>query len=191
MRTFLVFALMTLLSQVSNCQNRWVSTSGNDSNLGTKESPYLTINRSLESSFDTLFVVGGTYTTYIDQLSFGTSARQIVITTAPEKLNITFNGNSFILTDDENIFSVELNSTYMTIIQDWANPPVKYYNTAVTTYTNKNDCPVGYSGSREYYTVVAKLYSSLISQVDAQNKAKADALRNKQVWANQKGTCIK
>jgi hypothetical protein len=189
-----LLTILFLLTCVATChgQNRWVAKTGNDSNTGTKASPYLTISKAISTTFDTLYPIAGTYDEYIDKLSFGTGEKQLIITAPPQLLHITFNGASFILKDDENVFSVELNNFKATITQqDWNNPVSVYYNTSVTSYTTKNDCPAGYTGSREYYTVVEKLYSSLISQVDAQNKAKADALRNKQLWANHKGVCTK
>jgi hypothetical protein len=68
---------------------------------------------------------------------------------------------------------------------------VTYFNTKVTTWATRNNCPSGYKGTRVYYYVLAKQYSSVISQADAQAKAQADATRNKQAYANLKGGCIR
>lgn len=191
MKTTILILLFLFCLITCRGQNLWVSKTGNDNNTGTFEKPYLTISKAQSVIFDTLFVVGGTYTEYIDRLSFGIGDKQIIISAPPQTVNVTFRGNSFILKDDENVFSVEMGNYQMLTTPNILNTTTVYYNTTVTTYINKSDCPIGYTGSREYYTVVAKLYSSLISQTDAQNKAKADAARNKQIWANQVGICTK
>jgi hypothetical protein len=191
MKKLLLALFILVVAFTCKAQNYWVSKSGNDSNAGTKAAPFLTIGKAYTLLFDTLWTVEGVYTEYIDKLTFGIGGKEFIITAPPQKITVSFKGNSFILWDDENVFSVEMGNYQMASSPQIYDPTMKYYNTTVTTYINKYDCPAGYTGSREYYTVVAKLYSSLISQADAQTKAKADALRNKQIWANQRGTCIK
>ena len=185
--------ILFFLTCMATChdQNRWVSKTGNDNNSGTKDSPFATIGKALTLPFDTFWTTEGIYSEYIDKLTFGIGGKEIIVTAPPQKITISFTGKSFILYDDENTFSVEFVNYQMASSPQIYDPTPKFYNTTVTTYINKSDCPIGYTGSREYYTVVAKLYRSLISQTDAQNKAKADALRNKQAWANQVGTCTK
>ncbi len=54
---------------------------------------------------------------------------------------------------------------------------------------NKNNCAVGGVGSTVTYTVVSGVYTSAISQADADTKAQNDVYANGQVYANTNGTC--
>ena len=191
MKKLLIILLFLTCMATCHGQNRWVSKTGNDNNAGTKAAPYLTIGKASTVLFDTVWTVEGIYTEYIDRLSFGIGNKEFIVSAPPQKITISFVGKSFILYDDENTFSVEFGNFQMASSPQIYDSTKKYYNTTVTTYINKSDCPAGYTGSREYYTVVSKLYSSLISQADAQAKAKADAARNRQIWANQVGVCTK
>ncbi|HZK96950.1 MAG TPA: DUF5977 domain-containing protein [Prolixibacteraceae bacterium] len=64
-----------------------------------------------------------------------------------------------------------------------------YYSTQVSGTATKNSCGTGYTGSTVTYTVVANKYSSTVSQEDANAKASADLIGNKQTYANENGTC--
>jgi hypothetical protein len=64
-----------------------------------------------------------------------------------------------------------------------------FYNTIQTGTATKNNCGAGYTGSTVTYTVPAHTYSSITSQVDADNQAIADVAANKQTYANTNGTC--
>jgi hypothetical protein len=189
MKKTLMILFLLVVAFTCKAQNYWISKSGNDSNAGTKAAPFLTISKASTLLFDTLWVVDGSYSEYIDKLTFGIGGKEIIISAPPQQITVTFKDKSFILRDDADVFWVELGNYQMSSSPQIYDPTMKYYNTTVTTYINKSDCPAGLTGSREYYTVVAKLYSSLISQTDAQNKAKADAARNRQGWANMKGVC--
>ena len=79
-----------------------------------------------------------------------------------------------------------------TIVAQTVSPivaPKIYYNNQKYASATKNDCGTGYTGSRVIYTVVAKKYSSTVSQADADKKATADLAANKQAYANANGTC--
>ena len=64
-----------------------------------------------------------------------------------------------------------------------------YFNTLTSATAIKNSCGTGYTSPTVTYTVAAKKYSSIISQVDADAKATADLTANKQTYANTNGTC--
>jgi len=64
-----------------------------------------------------------------------------------------------------------------------------YYNTLKSAIATKNNCGAGYTGSTVTYTVAANKYSSSVSQADADNKAIADLIDNKQSFANTFGSC--
>ena len=194
MKKIIFSIIIAVIAVTCYGQDVWVSSTGNDNNNGSKSAPFRTLGRGLSViPIDSFHVMPGTYTEYINKLTFGADGKEISIAAPYQTVTITFKGNSFILQDDNNMYSVytELKESSLDIKPWTINSEPVYYNTSYTTYINKNDCPTGYTGSREYYVVVAKLYRSLISQVDAQNKAKADALRNKQLWANQVGSCTK
>jgi len=67
--------------------------------------------------------------------------------------------------------------------------PVIYYNAQISTTASKNDCGTGSTGSTVTYTVLAKKYSSTVSQAAADNLATTDLNTNKQAFANANGTC--
>ena len=70
-----------------------------------------------------------------------------------------------------------------------ANPTI-YYNTRQEGSMLKNDCGAGYSGSLVTYTVEPFMYSSLISQADANAQALQEIADNlNQAYANSNGTC--
>jgi len=70
-----------------------------------------------------------------------------------------------------------------------AIPVTVYYNIQKSGRATKNDCDLGYVGSKVTYIVVAKRYNSTISQVNADAKATRDVRNNKQAYANANGTC--
>jgi len=65
-----------------------------------------------------------------------------------------------------------------------------YYNTQVSGTAIKNSCGTGYTGSTVTYTVLAKKYSSTVSQATADNLATTDLNTNTQTYANANGSCI-
>ncbi|MFW0739993.1 DUF5977 domain-containing protein, partial [Flavobacterium sp. T12S277] len=67
---------------------------------------------------------------------------------------------------------------------------VIYENTAQSRAFVKEDCPAGASSSPIDYTVAAGVYTSIISQEDANRKAVVDIIANGQANANRKGECI-
>ena len=64
-----------------------------------------------------------------------------------------------------------------------------YYNVLTSASVSKNDCGTGSTGSTVTYTVLAKKYSSSVSQATADSLASTDLNTNKQVYANANGTC--
>ena len=64
-----------------------------------------------------------------------------------------------------------------------------YENTAQSRQFIKDDCPAGANGQPIDYTVSAGVYTSTISQEDANGKALADINANGQANANSKGYC--
>jgi hypothetical protein len=64
-----------------------------------------------------------------------------------------------------------------------------YYNIQKSGTATRNNCGEGYAGSTATYIVLAGTYSSVISQVDADNQAQTDVDTNKQSYANTNGTC--
>ena len=66
---------------------------------------------------------------------------------------------------------------------------VKYYNNLKSGIFTKNNCPSDYIGTTLTYTVPDGIYSSTISQEDADIKAQTDLDNNGQNYVNQNGTC--
>lgn len=65
-----------------------------------------------------------------------------------------------------------------------------FYSNPITFTRQKNDCAPGYTGSTLSLTVPAGMFTSLISQADADSKALAYAeLEITQTLANEEGTC--
>ena len=84
----------------------------------------------------------------------------------------------------QNTANAALFGTYCVI-----NPPI-YYNAEQTGILYRNNCGTGYTGSAVTYKIAADLYSSLISQLDANAQAQAALdLILTQDYANANGTC--
>ena len=66
-----------------------------------------------------------------------------------------------------------------------ANGTCTFYNTAKSGTLKRNNCTSGYTGSSVPYNIAAGLYSSIVSQADADQKA----LDAAQAYANANGTC--
>lgn len=64
-----------------------------------------------------------------------------------------------------------------------------YYNTIQSGTFTRNNCPQGYVGSQVIYTVPQGMYSSTISQAQANQLAINDVNSNGQNYANTNGTC--
>ncbi len=64
-----------------------------------------------------------------------------------------------------------------------------YYNTAQSGSFTRSNCGANYIGSTVTYTVPASVYSSSVSQADANAKAMSDVVANGQNYANSNGTC--
>lgn len=64
-----------------------------------------------------------------------------------------------------------------------------YFNTAQSGTFTKNNCASGGTGSSVTYNVAASVYTSNISQADADSKAQADVNANGQAYANSNGSC--
>jgi hypothetical protein len=69
-------------------------------------------------------------------------------------------------------------------------PDAVYSNIEISESFQKDDCTEGSSGTYVTYTVPADTYTSLISQLDADNQAEADILANGQDYANTNATCL-
>jgi hypothetical protein len=67
---------------------------------------------------------------------------------------------------------------------------ILYYNEEQSADFTKNDCGTGYNGTTVTYTVAANMYTSVISQADANAKALADIAANGQAYANLYGSCL-
>ncbi|MDR3715833.1 MAG: DUF5977 domain-containing protein [Puia sp.] len=67
--------------------------------------------------------------------------------------------------------------------------PHTFYNTATLLNYTRNNCAICLVGSTVSYTVPAGMFSSLISQADAQSKAITYANVAGQAYANANGTC--
>lgn len=67
--------------------------------------------------------------------------------------------------------------------------PGIYYNRQITESFTKNNCGPGYIGSTVTFTVPANIYSSTLSQQDADAQAESYILLNGQQYANTNGTC--
>lgn len=65
-----------------------------------------------------------------------------------------------------------------------------YKNVAASKAFNKSDCGFGKYGTSVVYSVVAGVYSSTISQADADAKAQQDIATNGQPYANTNGSCL-
>lgn len=65
-----------------------------------------------------------------------------------------------------------------------------YWNVAKSQAFVRNNCPSGYNGTSVTYSVPANTYSSIISQVDADQKAQNDINTNGQAYANTNGSCV-
>lgn len=198
--TIILFAISTLCIG----QNLYVATTGSDNNVGIKTSPFKTITKGLSKIAirDTLFIKEGVYQECTAYLSFGLGDKHVILRNGSSTISIVITGQDFKLCNTAPVvndftrvgITTQLITDPLIGIQfpdSCYYIPKTYYNTKVTSWAVKNDCPIGYTGNRVYYTVAAESYASEISQIDAQNKAKADAAKNKQAWANQKGTCTK
>lgn len=64
-----------------------------------------------------------------------------------------------------------------------------YYNIYMAQWFQKNNCPEGQYGSYELYAVPAYTFSSLISQIDANQQAQDFIDANGQLYANSVGVC--
>lgn len=67
--------------------------------------------------------------------------------------------------------------------------PGTYYNRFISQIYVKDNCGPGYQGSEVTYTVPANVYSSTLSQEDADAQAEYQLLSNGQAYANTNGTC--
>ena len=69
--------------------------------------------------------------------------------------------------------------------------PVVYWNTTLKGSLQKNNCPLGFTGTIVVYIVEAFSYSSEISQADADAQAQAEMDEVlTQAYANENGTCV-
>ena len=77
----LIAILFVLVVFSTNATNKYVAKTGNNSNPGTFESPYLTITKGLESrsAGDTVFVLAGTYQEYVMLVLSGSVGSPIVL----------------------------------------------------------------------------------------------------------------
>ena len=66
---------------------------------------------------------------------------------------------------------------------------VVYKNVAKSGVFTRNNCGAGFTGSPVKYNVAAGVYSSSVSQVDADNQAQNDVNINGQNYANANGSC--
>jgi hypothetical protein len=64
-----------------------------------------------------------------------------------------------------------------------------YVNVAKSGVFTRNNCPSGFFGSQVTYTVPAGIYTSAISQADANQQAQNDVNTNGQTYADSHGTC--
>lgn len=64
-----------------------------------------------------------------------------------------------------------------------------YQNVVKSGVFTRNNCTPGNSGSQVTYSVPANIYSSAVSQPDADQKAQDDVNANGQAYANANGTC--
>jgi gliding motility-associated-like protein len=67
--------------------------------------------------------------------------------------------------------------------------PTVYYNVLLNKVFIRNNCGRGYNGTSVTYTVAANVYSSIISQEDADGQAINLANTNGQAYANSYGSC--
>ncbi len=67
--------------------------------------------------------------------------------------------------------------------------PVVYYNHLVSEVFTRSNCGAGYVGTNVVFTRPAGMFSSTISQEDADAKAENDIFTNGQAYANTNGTC--
>lgn len=68
-------------------------------------------------------------------------------------------------------------------------PPTIYYSVGMSVTATRDDCPLCYIGSTVTYVVEASKYTSRTSQALADEKALNDLNANKQIYANNCGTC--
>ncbi|RXM40292.1 hypothetical protein BOQ62_07125 [Chryseobacterium sp. CH21] len=105
--------------------------------------------------------------------------------TSPSGIKETYKYNSFHrlnkTLDSEGKIKKEYNYNY--------SQALLFYNTQKSQDFNKTDCTVGYSPASYTYTVPPGIYSSSISQPDADQKAIMDINTNGQLIANQNLTC--
>lgn len=68
--------------------------------------------------------------------------------------------------------------------------PGIYYNMFLSELYTRSNCPDGYIGDTVRFTIPANMYSSSISQADADAKAENYLLTNGQAYANANGNCF-
>ncbi|TYR36318.1 RHS repeat protein [Sphingobacterium phlebotomi] len=73
---------------------------------------------------------------------------------------------------------------------DCYTDPIVYKNVPKSQIFQKNNCTAGLIGSNVTYTVPAEVYTSIISQADADQQALDDIDANGQSYANQHGSCV-
>jgi len=66
---------------------------------------------------------------------------------------------------------------------------IAYRNVQRSGNFTRNNCGPGFTGSTVTYTVLANIYTSFVSQVDADQMAQNDVNSNGQTYANANGTC--
>jgi hypothetical protein len=91
---------------------------------------------------------------------------------------------------------IALDAGYNTEGQAYANangtctlPTTTYWNVQQSQVFTRNNCSEGYIGTDYEYIVAAHTYSSIISQIDADQQALDDISANGQTEANSHGTC--
>jgi hypothetical protein len=115
---------------------------------------------------------------------FGAAGTTVIYTVPADKYTSAVNqaGADWMAQND-----IDLNG------QAWANAQgacaTVYYNAERTQAFTRNNCGEGATGSAVTYTVPAQLYSSIISQADADQKAQNDINTNGQNYANLHGAC--
>ena len=101
---------------------------------------------------------------------------------------------SQVLADSAALAEITANAqAYVNIVGKclYSKPSVLYLNAACSAQVTKNNCPIGFQGCAVTYAVAYGIYTSIISQADADNQALTDLSNNKQAYANQIGVCLK
>lgn len=116
MNNFSLLLLFLLTSYISLANTYYVATNGEDTNVGTLESPWLTIQKAAETAIagDTTYIRGGNYSERVTIENSGTENDYIIFSNYQNEL-VEINGTGIIWWEWNGLFDVS-NKSYIKVI---------------------------------------------------------------------------